>query len=312
MTTRIFLIGVIALLCSCGGGGSNSSNNQTVSVTWLDNAVTQPVPAWGSAKRLSLPVPIGNIVLGPTAGIGGFGSHLGGHVEGLDHVWLETTADSTVRSWGSGTVTAIEDMGDAGGGQHEYFITINYGQGLVGKHMEVATPLVSVGSAINEGDPVAIGLPFGNLRSAEFMLADLNRTDGVRYGSGSYVSPFDYLKDADKQALTDKFKAEVIEPYFKSGKSAGYNRPWEPGLTNKVLFHPEHRGTFVGEWILANKGWTVPDPLYFDVLTIFDVTNGYGHFQRFETLDDDMTKPGYKANVNGNWTSSSATAALSP
>ncbi len=298
-----FLLVCFALLCACNGGGSggDAGNNNPTSVAWVDNSLTQPVPVWGSAVRLSLPVPVGNILLGPVGGIGGFGSHQGGHVEGLDHVWIETTLDSTVKSWGSGTVTAIEDMGDAGGGQHEYFITINYGQGLIGKHMEVATSLVSVGSVVKEGDPVAIGLPFGNMRSAEFMLADLNRRDGVRYGNGSCVSPFDYLKVADKQALIDSFMAQVVAPYFNSGKSAGNNKPWEPGLTNKVLFHSEHRGTIVGEWILANKGWTTPDPLYFDVLTVLDVANTYGHFQRFDTLDDDMAKTGYKANVGGNW-----------
>lgn len=305
MSKFLLILGLIASLCACNGGGSgDAGNNNPTSVAWVDNAVTQPVPAWGSALRLSLPVPIGNIVLGPAAGIGGFGAHQGGHVEGLDHVWIETTPDSTVKSWGSGTVTAIDDMGDAGGGQHEYFITISYGQGLVGKHMEVATPLVSVGNVVKEGDPVAIGLPFGTMRSAEFMLVDLNRRDGVRYGNGASVSPFDYLNDADKQALITSFTTQVVVPYFSSGQSAGNNKPWEPGLTNKVLFHGEHRGTIVGEWILSNKGWTTPDPLYFDVLTVFDVHNSYGDFQRFETMDDDMTKSGYKANVSGDWSQS--------
>jgi len=27
----------------------------------------------------------------------------------------------------------------------------------------------------------------------------------------------------------------------------------------------DHKGTFQGEWLLTNKGWTVADPLYFDV-----------------------------------------------
>lgn len=299
MKNYLLVLCLMPFLSNCGGGGSSGDTNNPTSVEWVDNAITQPIPAWGSALRLSLPVPVSEIVLGPTAGIGGFGAHLGGHVEGLDHIWLETTA-AKINSWGTGTVTAIEDMG---GNPREYFITIDYGQGLVGKHMEVAIPLVSVGSLVREGDPVAIGLSFGTLKSAEFMLADMNRRDGVRYGSGANVSPFDYLKDSDKQALIAKFMVEVVNPYFTLGQSAGNNRPWEPGLTNKVLFHGKYRGTISGDWILSNKGWTIPDPLYFDVLTVFDVTNSYGHFQRFESLDDDSAKIGYKANFSGNWTS---------
>jgi hypothetical protein len=160
-------------------------------------------------------------------------------------------------------------MGDRGlgNGQHEFFITVDYGQGLIGKHMDVDVTLVK------KGDRVAEGGPIGSGPSAEFMLIDLNRTDGERAGSGSTVSPFDYLREDLKAALVARHVAEVVEPFFKHGQSAANSHPWEPALTNPMLFHKNQQGTLAGEWILSNKGWRTPDPTYFDVLAIFDVSN---------------------------------------
>ncbi len=60
-------------------------------------------------------------------------------------------------------------------------------------------------------------------------------------------------------------------------------RPWEPALTNPSLFHDWQRGAVAGEWILTNKGWhSRPDPSYYDLMTIFDVTNTFGHWQHVE------------------------------
>jgi hypothetical protein len=286
-----------ALLGSCGGEGSSGGQTAARPVTWVDNAWTQPVPEWGSPVRLNLPVPLDSIVFGPGAGFGAFGAHEGGHVEGLNHIWIPTLPNTPVRSWASGTVTRIEDTGDRGDGTHEYFITIDYGQGLVGKHLDVDTPLVRVGDRVNQGGLVATG------PSAEFMLLDANRSDGERSDSGSMVSPFDYLKDDVKAAVIARHSAQVVEPYFKKGAAVGNSRPWEPYLTNKMLYHKDHPGSVAGEWILTNKGWSVPDPLYFDVMTLFDVTNEYGHFQRFDVMDHDWSMPGNKKNGNGTWSS---------
>lgn len=256
------------------------------------------MPSWGSPVRLSLPVPLASIQLaagglGGGGGFGAFGAHEGGHVEGLNHIWIPTSSNSTtVRSWAAGTVTKIENMGLG-----EFFVTIDYGQGLVGKHMEVYTPLVKVGDAVREGDPVGIGT------SAEFLLTDYNRTDGERTSTtgGSPVSPFDYLKDDVKAAVIARDTAEVVEPYFKKGLAVGNQRPWEPYLTNKMLFHADHKGTFIGEWIATNKGWTVVDPVYFDVMVLFDVTNEYGTFKRYEMMDHDWSMPGNKQGAAGTW-----------
>ncbi|PKL81782.1 MAG: hypothetical protein CVV24_13465, partial [Ignavibacteriae bacterium HGW-Ignavibacteriae-3] len=90
---------------------------------WVYGAVTQPVPSWGSSTRLQFPAEIGQIVFGAGAGIGAFGSHQGGHPEGLNHVWIYIATANPLKSWADGKVTKIEDMGG------EYFITIEYNGG---------------------------------------------------------------------------------------------------------------------------------------------------------------------------------------
>jgi len=275
--------------CACNGGVSTPA--AIVPVTWVDGAWVQPVPNWGSPVRLNLPVPIDSIVLGPSGGLGFFGAHEGGHVEGLDHVWIPLKPGTVVGSWADGTVLDIQLI------DGEYYIDIDYGQGLVGKHQVVTRPLVSVGQHVKAGDPVAMAL------TAEFNLVDYNRTDGVRTSEtgGSNVSPFDYLKPDVQAALIARHVNEVVNPYFAAGSVAGNSRPWEPNLTNKLLDHADHRGTFLGEWLCTNKGWSVVDPLYYDVMTIHDVTNAYGHFQHIDLEDTAGAPPGGSALADGTW-----------
>lgn len=298
--TRWLLIAALAAACSKDGVTSPGTSTTVKPVSWVEGAMTQPVPAWGSSVRLALPVPLNAIVLGPLGGLGAFGGHQGGHTEGLNHVWIPTAPGTVIRSWADGTVTRIEDLGARAPGSavHEYFVTIDYGQGLVGKHLDVDQPLVALNAKVKQGDAVA------NAPSGEFMLIDNNRSDGERSGAtnGSYVSPFDYLRDSDKAALIARFQADVVSPYFASGQKAGNSRPWEPLLTNRELFHDLAKGTVAGEWILTNKGWhSTPDPLYYDIMTVFDVTNGFGHFQRVEGGDHDWSLPGNKNHAEGVW-----------
>jgi hypothetical protein len=285
----------LLLIAACGKNGSDAGGIDAPaplrSVAWVDGVWVQPVPSWGSPVRLSLPVPIEDIVLGPAGGLGLFGAHEGGHVEGLDHIWVPTVPNTVVRSWADGTVKAITLIDGS------YYIDIDYGQGLIGKHQVATTPLVSVGQHVNAGDPVA------NALTAEFNLIDNNRTDGVRTGgsTGANVSPFDYLKPDVQAALIARHVNEVVNPYFVAGNEAGNSRPWEPLLTNKLLFHADHRGTFQGEWLCTNKGWAVADPLYYDVMTIHDVTNAYGHFQHIDIEDVNGALPGTKGLTDGTW-----------
>jgi len=82
---------------------------------------------------------------------------------------------------------------------------------------------------------------------------------------------------------------------------AGNSRPWEPYLTNKLLFHHDHPGTFQGAWLRTNTGWTTPDALYFDVIAINDVTNAYGHFRHIDLEDYNTSAPGSKGLMDGTW-----------
>lgn len=75
---------LVALLCACSNSTGSDGPMEARPVTWIDNAWTQSVPAWGSPVRLNLPTPLGSIVFGPGGGFGAFGAHEGGHVEGLN------------------------------------------------------------------------------------------------------------------------------------------------------------------------------------------------------------------------------------
>lgn len=288
-------------ILSCGEGGENSSGQYvpTKPFAFNEKTMTQEIPSWGSTVRLILPVQLNEIILGENGGIGAFGAHQGAHAEGLNHVWLPIVPGTVIHSWADGKVISIEDMGARGNGtsEHEYFISIDYGGGLIGKHLDVTTPLVSLGDTVLTTTPIAMGA------SAEFQLIDNNRTDGERTGgnTGALVSPFDYLKDDVKAALLTRFNAEVVELFYKKGLSAGNNRPWEPRLTNKMIFHEDHKGTIVGEWILVSKKFDAIDPLYFDVLTVFDVTNEFGHFQKAEMSDHDWSLQGNKNHTEADW-----------
>jgi hypothetical protein len=290
---------ILVVLAACGGEGSSVAGRidgitppvAVVPVPWVDGAWVQPVPSWGSPVRLHLPVPLDSIVLGPEGGLGFFGAHEGGHVEGLDHVWIPTTPGTVVGSWADGTVLRVQLIDGF------YYIDIDYGHGLVGKHQLVERALVAAGQHVKQGDPV------GSAESAEFNLVDYNRSDGVRTddAGGANVSPFDYLEPDVQAALLARVMSDVVVPYFANGAVSGNSRPWEPYLTNKLLFHQDYRGTFQGAWISTNKGWTTPDPLYFDVITIHDVTNAYGHFQHIDLEDYNTSAPSSKGLMDGTW-----------
>ena len=94
--------------CACTGGVITPV--AVLPVTWVDGAWVQPVPSWGSPVRLQLPVPVDSIILGPNGGLGFFGAHEGGHVEGLDHIWMPVTPGAVVGSWADGTVLDIQNI----------------------------------------------------------------------------------------------------------------------------------------------------------------------------------------------------------
>lgn len=270
------LIILVILFHGCKGTITENEEIPVRTPAWVSESLVQPVPSWGSSTRLILPVQVNQIF---TSHIGAFGSHQGGHVEGLDHIWLEVVSGIPIKSWASGTVKKIENMG------LEYHITIEYDGGLIGRHMEVQTSLVSVGQRINAGDPVCYGLNYGNMQSAEFQLVDMSRNDGVLYGDRySYVSPFDYLRSDLQEALIAKYRSEIIDTYFSRGVSTGNCNPAEPYLTNPVLFHKQYKRTLAGEWVLSSTKWASGSPP--DILVFQDISNLYYRGRRVIAADD--------------------------
>ncbi|HEY4216723.1 MAG TPA: M23 family metallopeptidase [Gemmatimonadaceae bacterium] len=296
--SRLALLMLLVVVTACGSDGSSTGPTDrvtppvaVVSVPWIDDAWVQPVPSWGSPVRITLPVPLDSIILGPTGGLGFFGAHEGGHVEGLDHLWIPMKPGTVIGSMADGTVLDVQLIDGL------YYIDVDYGHGLIGKHQLVVHPLVTAGQHVKQGDPI------GTAQLAEVNLVDYNRSDGVRtdVAGGANVSPFDYLQPDVQAELLARVMNEVVTPYFAKGLTVGNSRPWEPRLTNKLLFHHDHRGTFQGEWILTNKGWTTPDPSYFDLMAINDVTNAYGHFQHIDLEDYESSAPGTKGLMDGTW-----------
>jgi hypothetical protein len=159
-------------------------------------------------------------------------------------------------------------------GEGEYHITIDYGDNLTGRHMEVMASFVEKGDRVLRGQEVGLGMNFDPYQSsAELTLLDRGRTDGVRSHDGVHVSPFDYLEPADKAALVDAYRRMVIEPYVASGVQAWGFEPYQPYLTNNLFLHDEAPGRLHGAWYLVSSAW---EPTYpNDLLTFIEADNPY-------------------------------------
>lgn len=237
---------------------------------------THTLPAGASPLRLSLPADIADIFYSEKTGVGGFGLHDGGHIEGLDHVWIEIKPGTPVRSWADGSVMDVRLSGDVAAG--EYQITIDYGQNLIGVHMEIETPYVKQYQPVKRGQEVGLGMSFDpEQSSAEFSLIDLGRTDGVKaWDKGVYVSPYDYLEDSEKKKLVEAYQKHVIEPYQQQGNAEGLTwvfKPYQPYLTNQLFLHEGNEGRLAGAWYCLSARWEpgYPD----DILTFIEADNPY-------------------------------------
>ena len=244
------------------------------------NYFTWTLPTGASPLRLSLPADIDDFLFGEHGGIGGFGLHAGGHIEGLDHPWVELKPGTPVRSWADGVVVDVQYNGLPGEG--ELHVTIDYGSNLKGTHMEMMTSYVEKGEIVLRGQEVGLGMSFDpHQTSAELTLIDSGRTDGVR---GVHVSPFDYLEPEDKAALVDAYKSQVIEPYVAGGVQAWGFEPYQPYLTNNLFLHDEASGRLHGAWYLISSAWehTYPN----DILTFIEADNPYYHGNNVLAMDD--------------------------
>ena len=239
---------------------------------------------------MSLPAEIEDFFYGDKTGVGGFGLHAGGHIEGLDHVWIELKPGTPVKSWADGVVEDVSLSGMVGEG--EYHITINYGQNLIGIHMEIETSYVKKGDRVEKGQEVGMGMSFDpGQSSAEFSLIDLGRTDGVKYngygGKGVYVSPYDYLEDTEKKKLVEAYKKYIIEPYQRNGSREGLFimfEPYQPYLTNNLFLHEGNEGKLSGAWYCLSSKWEQGYPN--DILTFIEADNPYYKGNVVLTADD--------------------------
>ena len=279
------------------------------SQAWIKDAITQPLPEGASKVRLVLYAPLDAILLKE---VGAYGVHAGGHSEGLDHEWLPVKEDVVIRSWADGYVVwARPAPGDAGYDKGQMNVVIYYGDGLWGEHMGLDRNrvLVKEGQRVKVNDPIGYGLledtsGYGTVgyQFGEFNLADQHRRDGVGYWytfvkGATLVSPFDYLQDDEKQRLEERWQKEIISAYLLKGEAVlgVVATPWEPYLTNPILFHREHNGTFIGEWFLRNSPWEFDNAP--DILVFFTNNTKYYNKQRVTGVEDSRGQP----ILSGDW-----------
>ena len=207
-------------------------------VIWQEDVLVQEVPDHASKTRLSLPVPLDTILLGPQYHFQGFGAHIGDRSEGVEVVALSIKPGTLIRNLADGKVVQVIEGNEYMGCQ----VQIEYADGLSGRHHYLKECLVEKGDEIKEGHLLGEGNSTGNMPpSIEFLLADRKRTDGAKseFDQGIAVSMFDYLNKEDQEAFIDRFKEEIIEPYIAQGQNAGEVTLWEPFLTNKILIHKD-------------------------------------------------------------------------
>lgn len=261
---------------------------------WVTDSITQPVPSGASKTRLtSFPAPLDKMFI-----TGPYGAHRGGHPEGLDHEWIEIKNDVPVGSWADGDVTRVF-LNNPNDPTSDWRIYIDYGDGLSGELMDVKTPLVKTGDKVKAGQAIAYGVPvvwLSGYHAGEFNLVDKHRGDGVRYRDGVTVSPFDYLREDLKQELIAAYTKQFIEPYTERGEFFMGFAPWEPYLTNPLVFHKQYRGTLAGEWYLKSRAWAVDDVP--DAMTLVPANTKYYSKQHF-TFGEDASGGG--ATYEGTW-----------
>lgn len=271
--TTVTLIAAFLLLPHTASAAKTATPDPT-----YDN-LTYTLPDGASPVRLSLPASISDIFAGPKNGLVGFGLHAGGHLEGLDHVWIELKAGVPVRSWADGRVTDVRKNGD------EYHIGIDYGRNLIGVHMEILKPYVKKGQHVKRGQKVGLGMSYDpSQSSAEFQLIDKGRADGVDLSwGGTAVSPYDYLRASEKQKLVAAYKKYVLAPYRSGGTGSTLLQPYEPMLTNRIDLTKRAKGKIEGVWYSLKK-WTFGYPN--DILTFLAARNPYYRGNRVFAADD--------------------------
>ncbi len=258
------------------------------------NELTYTLPDNASPIRLSLPAKINKIFYGPKTGLVGFGLHAGGHIEGLDHVWIELKHGTPLKSWADGQVLDIRQNGE------ELHIVIDYGKKLRGTHMEVLTSYVKKGQKVKRGQKIGLGMSFDpDQSSAEFALEDSGRTDGVFVDTGYLVSPYDYLLPSEKTKLVKAYNKYILKPYLQTGiDDSTLFEPYEPKLTNRIDLSKRKKGKILGVWYSLKK-WK---PIYpNDILTFLSSNTKYYKGTRVFGTDDESEGGISDWSINGTY-----------
>lgn len=266
---------------------------QKKEVIWQENSLVQPLPDHASKIRLSLPVGLEDILLGPQYHFQGFGAHIGDRSEGVEVVALAIREGTIIKNLADGKVINVIPGNEYMGCQ----VQIDYGDGLSGRHHYLKECLVKKGEEIKKGHPLGEGNALeGAMPCIEFLLKDENRTDGARseFGEGSAVSMFDYLNPEDQAAFIALYEEKIIKPFIAQGKNAGEITLWEPFLTNEVLVHKENEGKLTGEWLLQDQWAQDRKP---DIISFLDVEHQYfqgTHMRAIDAYD-------YNTILSGTW-----------
>ncbi|MFC1721415.1 M23 family metallopeptidase [Patescibacteria group bacterium] len=268
LNKKIFLITIILvttclIFTSCGQEAQDTKEGRnkgqaTERLDWVENSLTQPLPAGASTTRLGLPAEREDL-MPDGAPITAFGTHIGQHAEGMDHSWTAVKEGTPAKSMGEGNVTSVIENAPG-----EYFIYLDYGDGLTCAYGEISQPLVDEGQTVKHLDPIGEINKFQQFAASEIEIYcnDANRDDGIKstfsgVQAGSGISEFDYLNDADKAWLEETYKSKVIDAYLAGQDYGQAWFPGEPWLHNQMMVHEEDKVT--GEWFLVDKKWNDED-----------------------------------------------------
>lgn len=248
------------------------------------------VPDCGSPTRLAFPYTEDEVFGGTHTYMVGYGLAAGGHIEGLDHVWIELKKGTPARSWGDGTITGVARSGD------EYHISVDYGHNLSGIHMEIDQPAVKIGDVVKAGDIIGTGKSFQpTLSSGEFTLVDSLRDDGIDKGNGTSVSPYDYLKTSDKEKVVTWWNKHYLEPTQDGQVIPAFNA-YQPYLTNAPLLHSGNEGKITGTWLLTTK-WELQPPI--DIITFIEASTPYYTGNVVLSAEDESGGDKFSGDISG-------------
>lgn len=260
------------------------------SIEWVENSITQPLPSTASKTRLGLPA-LPEDLMPDGAPITGFGAHIGQHIEGLDHSWIGLKKGVPAKSWGEGVVTGVVENSPG-----EYFIYVDFGDGLHCAYGEIGKPLVTSGQKVKHLDPIGEPRDMGGFDAGEIesYCADANRHDGTISSAGWHdyraVSPFDYLNDEAKAALVALYQEKVLDAYMEGADFREMWHPSNPYLTNKIKLHEEN--SITGVWFLQDREWNLEDA---SIMVFIESDNPYykGNVMRMRFESADMESGAY-------------------